>query len=173
MRNAHEPLLAQVRIAWWRDRLGEPPGNWPQGDPVLDQLRGWRSPEALVSLVDGWEGLVDEALDAGVIERFAAGRTAAFAALADELGVRDAAAAQAGRNWALADLAANLSDPAERERVIAMASREDADLPRQPELRPLAILGALGRRSIVRGGRPLLEGRGAALVAMRVGMFGR
>ena len=37
----------------------------------------------------------------------------------------------------------------------------------------LAVLGALGLRALKRGGRPLMEGRGAALVALRAAMLGR
>ncbi|WP_305096098.1 hypothetical protein [Croceibacterium aestuarii] len=173
VRRGHEPLLAQVRIAWWRDRLGEPRAAWPKGDPLLAELTHWRAPDALLPLVDGWEGLLAETLDVAAVEGFAAGRAAAFAALAGELGASDPLAASAGRSWALADLAGNLTDPTERETVLRVAATGGARLPSHRALRPLAILGALGRRAIVHGGRPLLEGRGAALLAMRVGMFGR
>ncbi len=149
------------------------PKTWPKGDPLLAELTQWRAPGALQPLVDGWEGLLAETLEADAVEGFAAGRAAAFAALADELGASDSAAASAGRSWALADLAGNLTDPTERETVLHLAATERARLPSHRALRPLAILGALGHRAVVRGGRPLLEGRGAALLAMRVGMFGR
>ena len=173
LRRGQEPLLAQMRLAWWRDRLAEDPGKWPQGDPLLELLGSWDRPASLGPLVDGWECLLGETLGAQAIDTFAAGRAAAFAALAAELRVADTAAKCAGRTWALADLAANLSDPAERQQVVAQAAGTDARLPKDRALRPLAILGGLGRRAIMRGGRPLLEGRGAALVAMRVGLFGR
>ena len=38
---------------------------------------------------------------------------------------------------------------------------------------PLAVLAGLGRRALRRGGGPLLDGRAAALLALRLGMFGR
>lgn len=166
-------MLAQMRLAWWRDRLSENPTDWPPGDPLLALLQRWRDPAVLSPLVDGWEHLLGETLERPDIDNFAAGRGAAFAGLAGELGAPDAAAASSGRVWALADLAANLSDPAEQADVLALAASESASLPRARGLRSLAVLGALGRRAISRGGRPLLEGRGAALTVMRVGLFGR
>ena len=33
---ASEPMLGQVRLAWWRDQLGKPIGDRPRGDPLLD-----------------------------------------------------------------------------------------------------------------------------------------
>jgi phytoene synthase len=40
-------------------------------------------------------------------------------------------------------------------------------------LRPLTVLAGLARRSLARGGAPLLDGSGAILVAMRLGITGR
>ena len=56
---AREPLLGQVRLAWWRDRLGQDPADWPAGEPLLAALRGWQPQfAALAALVDGWELLL-------------------------------------------------------------------------------------------------------------------
>ena len=33
---ASEPMLGQVRLAWWRDQLGKPIDDRPRGDPLLD-----------------------------------------------------------------------------------------------------------------------------------------
>ena len=35
---ASEPMLGQVRLAWWRDQLGKPIGDRPRGDPLLDLI---------------------------------------------------------------------------------------------------------------------------------------
>lgn len=173
LRKRREPLLAQMRLAWWRDRLTEPPERWPAGDAVLDKLRQWRAPAGLAPLVDGWEMLVSDHVDRAALDRFAAGRGAAFAALANELGQPDDAARQAGRLWALADLIANISDPEERATALALA-QEGGPPPALPrKLRPLAVLAGLGWRAVQGGGGPLLVGRGAALTAFRLGLLGR
>lgn len=168
-----EPVLAQMRLAWWRDILRAPPGEWPAGEPLLEQLRSWRDPGALLSLIDGWEALLGETLDAVAIGEFAAGRAAALGRLAAELG-HDPCVAEAGaRQWALADLAAHLSDAGERAAVLAAAagSPRGGKLPRT--LRPLAVLAGLGRRSLARGGAPLLDGPAAFWLAVRLGIAAR
>jgi phytoene synthase len=175
LRHKREPVLAQIRLAWWRDRLGEPSDSWPRGDAVVDALRVWREPAALASLVDGWESLLDETLDAAAIGAFADGRARSFAALAGELGEGAAseAALRAGRLWALADLAGSLSDAGERQAVLALAQVAEPP-PRLPRsLRPLAVLAGLARHAVEQGGAPLLAGRGSAIVAMRIGLAGR
>ncbi len=172
VRRASEPMLAQMRLAWWRDTLDSPRSRWPAGEPILARLASWQSPDSLAALAEGWEHLLADRLDESAIAGFAAGRQAGFAALAGEMGTDRDSADRAARTWALADLAANLSNEEERSRVVAHAG-ETSPLHLPSGLRPLAVLAALGRRSLRRGGRPLLEGRGAAATAFRVGLFGR
>lgn len=170
VRRRGEPVLAQVRLAWWRDTLAADPSGWPEGEPVLALLRPWQDPAALVPLVDGWEALLGERLEAGAMAEFASGRAQAFAQLARELRCDPAGALAAGQSWALGDLAAHLSDPTERAAALEMGkslSRGPA-LPRA--LRPLAVLAGLARRSLERGGAPLLDGPRAALTAIRLGI---
>lgn len=174
---AREPLLAQVRLAWWRERLAEGPAAWPLGNPVLTHLAAcWLGPtEALVALVDGWEELLGEApLDQHAIARFAAGRGAAIAAFADivgEAGFRDRAA-KAGQRWALADFASRASDARERTAAFALARALPPCGPLARALRGVALLDGLAARAVARG-EPLLAGRAAALAALRLGLFGR
>ncbi len=152
VRQAREPLLCQMRLAWWRDRLGEEPLQWPTGEPLLAALRDWRGDLAtLVAVVDAWELLLAEASDAAVAD-LAVSRAAALVVLAGRLGVGHAAETvrQAGSSWALTELTqtAPLAHPR---------------LPRA--MRPLAVLLALARRP---------EGGAAALFAtLRAGLFGR
>lgn len=174
LRQKRETMLAQIRLAWWRDRLGEPSDQWPRGDAVLDALRVWHDPAALVALVDGWEELLGEMLDETAIEAFAAGRARAFAALAAQLGAGEQAdkASSAARLWALADLASNLSDGAERNAVLILAGRAGAPSRLPRDLRPLAVLAGLAARSVQKGGAPLLAGRGSAAAVLRIGLVG-
>jgi phytoene synthase len=173
LRRRGEPVLAQMRLAWWRDRLAEDPRLWPAGDPVLDLLREWRDPAALGPLVDGWEALLGERLEPRSIGEFVDGRGEGFAQLARHLGVEALPAAGCGRLWALGDLAANLSDPGERAAALAAAAALPP-CPRLPRaLRPLTVLSGLARRSLARGGGPLLGGPGAFALAVRLGIAGR
>jgi len=174
LRGRREPIAAQLRLAWWRDVLAQPSARWPRGEPALDALRGWREPAALAGLPAAWEALLVDNLDPAAIAEFVDGRGQAFAALAGELGVeRVADAAAAGQVWALADLAANMSDGAERQLVIDYG-RSLAPPPRlSASLRPLAVLAALGAAALARGGGELLGGLGSALLALRIGLTGR
>lgn len=174
LRKRREVVLVQVRLAWWRDLLAQPVAQWPKGDQLLDGLARWRDPAALVPLVDGWESLLADDLTPGMIADFSNGRAQAFAALAQELGAGDPAAADAaGRVWALADLAANLSDAEERQSVVehALSLPVPPRLPRS--LRPLAVLATLGRHALEQGSGPLLSGPKSAWLALRSGWLGR
>jgi len=62
---ASEPMLGQMRLAWWRDQLGAAASARPQGDLLLDLIgRTWAGNELpLLALVDGWEETHTEAGD--------------------------------------------------------------------------------------------------------------
>ncbi len=170
VRAAREPMLAQLRLAWWRDRLG---GGGGGNDPVLIALAPMlRQGPALVAAADGWEALLGETLSRDAAETFAAGRAAGMAALAQALGCPAAEAERAGRNWALADLAARVSNPAERAVVLDLIATQDWGRPTLPRsMRPLAVLHGLVRRR--RGAGPLIEGPGSLVCAIRLGLTGR
>ncbi len=173
-----EPMLGQMRIAWWRDMLSAATDERPSGDEVLDAIGcHWIGrEEALVSLVDAWEILLaQEELDESVVIEFARGRAQPFKAVAraEEQGALETIHS-AGSLWALADAATHISDQAERQRFIVAGSKLDdagGALPRA--FRGLAILRTLSQRSLTSGGIPMMAGRGAAVVALRVGLLGR
>ncbi|MFA6220372.1 MAG: hypothetical protein WC692_11440 [Erythrobacter sp.] len=176
---ASEPIVGQLRLAWWRDSLGASPADRPRGNPQLDELAMHLDNRLsdLVVLVDGWEALLlADPVDTAVAGAFAAGRERAWQVLAEAFGCppQSNAVVAAARCWALADLVARRGDGEERAWLVALAKErgpEIASLPRR--LRPLAVLAALSRRAIRRGGGPLLSGRISALVALRAGLFGR
>jgi len=172
LRRKGEPVLRQMRLAWWRERLVAEPATWPAGEAVLELLADWREPAALTALVDGWEALLGQRLDPAAIEEFAQGRVVAFAQLARQVRADPASVTQSARLWALGDLAANLSDSGERAMVVGCA-RGLAPAPLPRSLRPLTVLAGLARRSLARGGAPLLDGPRAALTAIRLGITGR
>jgi phytoene synthase len=172
-----EPMLGQMRLAWWRDAFAKPVAERPRGDAVLDALGvHWQGREPLLAaMVDGWEVLVTaERLGAAEAEQFAAGRGAFITALGGDPAAPPLAArlAAAGERWALADAAAWVSDPAERAVLVetGLARSKPAEALPRAFLGP-AVLEALAWRALRRGGRPLMEGRGAPLAALMAAIF--
>lgn len=180
MANSQEPILVQIRFAWWRDELRKLPKDRLSGDPLLDLIgQCWAGSEAgLIAMVDGWEELLTEApMPAVSVKNFAAGRAAAFVGLAELVGagstIEDTTIA--ARYWAMADLQFRISDDAERETVRAqiddLQDQQNGKLPRS--MRPLAVLHGLARRSIETGEAEPVGSRYSILAAMRLGILGR
>lgn len=175
-----EPMLAQIRLAWWRDMLGKPIAQRPTGDSLLAACAVWEGQEiALCSLVDGWEGLLAEApLPDASIHKFVDGRVSCFGALTILLGIptHRQHAEDAARRWAFADLAAGITDQKERAQILTLASLQPQTAAMQPlprSLRSLTVLAGLAERSLKHEAAPLLGKRGSLLLALRLGIFGR
>lgn len=173
-----EPMLAQIRLAWWRDMLGRPVGEWPEGEPLLDQIATHMAGEAerLAELPWGWEQLLaDGPLQKAQLREYVAVRASAYGGI-QAFGGQSAVHPDAGLAatwWVLGDTLARLSRPEERAAVVEIARSTDPHLPALPRAwRPLSVLAALGRRAVVRN-EPVMEGRGGALAALRAGLFGR
>jgi phytoene synthase len=171
-----EPVLGQMRLAWWREALSKPPANRPRGDAVLDAIGvHWAGREAaLTQMVDGWELLFTvDCLGHAEAKAFGKGRGAFFAALAGrDKGAERERLAAAGYRWALADAATAVSDAGERLILIEVGlACADAGGAFPSGLRGLAVLEALALRALRRGGRPLMEGRGAPIAAFRTAIF--
>lgn len=174
VRSMREPMLAQMRLAWWREQLQRPSNGRAAGEPVLAAL-GECGLEVggLVALADGWEELLGETplLDKS-FQALCTGRAAACSALATRLGLDPQQAALAGEGWAWGDLQQHLSNPAERAQVQVLARQSNWNNPRlERDLRPLLILHGLAKRSIV--GMKSPDRPGALLAAIRLGLFGR
>ena len=172
-----ETMLTQMRIAWWRDQFGKPAAERPNGDPILDAISvDWiGQDDALIALVDGWEGLLAEPplADSAALE-FATGRAQCFAALARMEGHEAANAMHCGVLWALADLASRVRDKEERDMIMQMAAQQCAGSLNVPYgLRSLRILGSLGARFMKNGAEGLVNGRSDILHIFRLGLFGR
>lgn len=171
LRQRGETIIAQLKLAWWRDRFAEDCARWPGGEPLLELLREWPGDLSVLGrLVDGWEALLDERLDRAGIEAFASARASAWAelgsAVADE---------RAARQYALADLALHLEPGPERDDAAALLLEARAGDPPacSRKLRPLAVLRGLALRAYDRGSDELLDGPAAMLLALRVGITGR
>ena len=140
-----EPMIAQLKLAWWRDALSAARDKRPKGEPMLALLSEIESaervkgvPSDMLSLVDAWEILSVQ--EDAQLEHFSDHRgDAVFKSFARWNG---AAVTQdiemAGRRWSLADM-------------MARTGRSDISVSPQPvrlsrPLRPLTILerGAVG-----------------------------
>ena len=162
-------MLGQLRLAWWRERLGE--GSPPRGEPLLALLESWGDCRAaLVPLVDGWEAMLGEA--PRDVAALVAGRAGAVAGLARLIGAGERAgeAERLARGWTLGELTKLTAQAEERAAAHALALAHDwapARLPRG--LRPLAVLHGLSRRQHLGKAEASL---GALLAGIRLGIFG-
>lgn len=150
-RPGRDPMMIQLRLAWWRDRLGEDSARWPVSEPAFTHLKAWQGKhQCLSALVDGWEAsIVGE--DEG--RELAAARVVSYVALAELLG--------AGSPEIVRFAVNDIDNP-------QAASPLPTPLPRA--MRPLAVLRAFAVRE-VRGGKPTPF---ADLVrVMRAGLLGR
>ena len=178
VRSASEPMLAQIRLAWWRDLFQNPVEGWPDGEPLLASLACWKPrKKALAKLVDGWEAITDEgALSVPAMDHLASSRGDAFATLASLLGAEADCknAARMGRNWAFADLVSRLSNAEERNAALGVARQLDwAPVRLSRKMRPLVILHGLAARNIRRGGGFDTFSPVDLLLALRLGLLGR
>ena len=61
-RQTHEPMMAQIRLAWWRDGLRAENLLPEHRNELMENLRGnalfGQSREALIAIIDGWEELI-------------------------------------------------------------------------------------------------------------------
>lgn len=168
------PAVAQMRLVWWHDALKTLRTGRPV-DPILVTIADTPGidPEALLPLIDGWEVLLEPLpLSEDALAAYADARGGTlFSVAATLLGEGAANAADAGRRWALVDLAFRISDRVTAERALALAgSASDGRLPR-----PLAILAGLARRDVRRGlGRSRRQGSPIRVArALLAGLTGR
>ena len=64
LQRASEPMIAQLRLSWWRDALNSPPENRPKGEPLLAKLEPIDPDSCLagvgLDLVDAYEVMATE-----------------------------------------------------------------------------------------------------------------
>lgn len=172
LRTTREPIVGQMRLAWWREALQRLDATPPPGEPVLQALAAAVLPlgvagAALAELANGWEPLLGD-VDAAAIDDHARLRGRALFEMAAR--ITDATpsdpVAAAGEGWALADLADNLSDRvrAERTRERAAAALVRTDGVRwSKQGRALGALALVARRG--------LDGPVPATFVFRLGRF--
>lgn len=138
-----EPMLARIRLEWWREAVAEAAGTGtPRAQPVVESLsetvRRHQLPvEALVALIDAREDEIDGPLDV-----MRAGHALADLELG-VLGVDDPASRQAAHAVAAAWL---MGEGPEREQLLgdARAQRSRIDRAALPILLPALALDGIG-----------------------------
>lgn len=144
VRKAREPMIAQIKLAWWRDAFAAKPALRPKGEPLLQALGQCGndiSEAALEDLVTAWELLLGEgAWAADDVEKHVQLRGGAiFGTYAQWAGAqwigqeRDISALS--RRWAIDWLC--LEFPSQMN---ALDAQLLPALPKSRKLRPLSIL---------------------------------
>lgn len=128
VRRASDPLVGQMRLTWWREALEALDRGAPPAEPILRALAEHALPcgatgAALAEITDGWEALLEEPFGHDAIERHSVRGAVLFAALGQITGAADDPIVEAGRGWALADLAGHLGDAGRRDEAATMARR--------------------------------------------------
>nr|ART35572.1 A40 [uncultured bacterium] len=180
VRTTREPLIGQMRLTWWHDVVTDHAGIKGRGDPLVDALRqaGITSAlAALISLIDGWEVLLEAGeLDDDALTDFARARGGGlFRLLADGKGTAEWIE-DAGTVWALWDLSGHITDEGTARRALALASGLLSAMPaaRRRNGKPLRIAFELARQDVMAGRRapaalsPALYGR-----MLRIALVGR
>ena len=137
-----EPMLARIRLQWWREAVAEAAGTAkPRAQPIVESLsemvrRRALAPERLTALIDAREEEVEGPLDV-----LRAGHALADLQLA-ALGIDDAPTRQAARAVAAAWL---MGPGPEREALLAEARalRRDVSPAALPILLPALSLGGM------------------------------
>ena len=180
VRTTSEPMVGQIRLAWWRERLQELDEGAVPAEPRLQMAqrelveRGVAGHD-LAGLERGWVKLFDPFPWAvGTAEAIWFRGRLLFAIAARLLAKTDDAIEGAGGLWALVDAARHCSDAESREMLVGQARTFARGLggTRFPAaLRPLSMLASLAVRDVSRP--PPFEpegtpGRAAAMLRHRL-----
>lgn len=168
---AREPMLAQIKLVWWRDMLlvlADDPDGLPLGEPLLADLRrDWGGSGELVALATHIETLLLAEDDAEAVTAATAMGSHVFAVpsaiVPDQM---------SGARWGLVAAAAIQPGTAQAAAMLAQA----AALPRlsrgaKGHGRACAMLDRWASQIAQRGGDRSL--RMEALLLLRIGLFGR
>ena len=146
-----EPLISQMRLAWWREALERLDREPPPAEPLRQALAAYVLPTVrgaeLAAMEDGWLVLLsDESLSEAELADYAERRGGLlFELTARLLGGPDFPVRTAGTRWALADLARRSRRP---EEVRSPPVESKTNWPSR--LRPLGMLAMLARRDLER-----------------------
>ena len=170
-----EPLISQIKLAWWRDSLEKLDLERAPAEPALLAASEHILPRGvtgaqLSGMEEGWtalltpEVLTDEELAlyasarGGLLFRFTAKLLGGASSLEIEA---------AGGRWALVDLARHSGNDVDAEAAVAAAEMRQGPRHWPSRLRPLGMLAALAKRDLEEG-RPRWEPQGAPRRMLRM-----
>ncbi len=134
-----EPMIAQMKLAWWYDAIAREKTSRPNGEPMLQALSAIGLPlldDAMTQLLDAWSVLLaHDDWSRPIIADFAATRSKAVFGTYSTWIESDHDIGQTAETWAVADLQRRFGDRA------GVASHTMAlPLLNKRALRPLSIL---------------------------------
>jgi phytoene synthase len=137
--NTKEPIITQMKLAWWNDVISMPPEKRPTGEPMVEELNSAAVEDvgdAMLELADSWGVLAASDNWTGqTLERFAELRSSAvFGTYARWVGVTDVASKH-GKGWALDSLSLRSAIMHAQDRPEAIRVWKSDKI-----LRPLSIL---------------------------------
>ncbi len=148
IRDGREPLIGQMRLAWWNDVITKPAVLRPKGEPLLQQLAvleqlGFEEAlqTAMMKLVAAWDLLLaHETWSQSILLEHANYRSqAVFSAYENMLGQGEGAT-NSGVKWALHDLATLGISGDGRTAAITSAIQSLAQTKPPRRLKPLSVL---------------------------------
>lgn len=141
---ASEPLIGQMKLAWWRDALLGEPGTRPKGEPLLGEFEncGTQIPDEMVEqLISAWEMLlVADDWPHSIIEEFGRLRGQAIFSTYANLASSKCDAASLGAVWAINDLRMQFGD---RVPIPPSGKLDEGAIRGMP--RPLSVLAMSAR----------------------------
>ncbi|HEX8578469.1 MAG TPA: squalene/phytoene synthase family protein [Allosphingosinicella sp.] len=156
--SGRDPLISQIKLAWWRDALEGLGSGRPPAEPALEAVATHVLPlgvsgAELAEMEGGWTLLLTpDPLTPDELARYASergGRLFGFTARALGGEVSDVVRA-GGEAWALIDLARHSGSEVDAQAAIA-AARERGMGKWPSRLRPVGMLAALAARDAERG----------------------
>jgi 15-cis-phytoene synthase len=149
--NGKEPLIGQMRLAWWRDVIAKPASSRPTGEPLLAALStlapsiAEQVGQAMLQLTDAWGALLAEDIwSAEVLDRHASDKAdAVFTHFADVVmpGRYDLQVVQAaGSYWTMATLLEQCRTEPHYDAVSAQLAAMQPVYRMPRALRPLSVL---------------------------------
>ncbi len=153
-----EPALAEIKLAWWQERLSALRTDTVPPEPLLRRLAGATAiaPVDLTTLAEGWRALFADEISAEQLDEYARlrGRGLVSAGAAALCGRATECMLQAGEGYSLVDYAAD--QPNGDVRGVAMRAARDrfreADRIAWPRaMRPVGMIVELARGDAIRG----------------------